>query len=401
MRVLLIDVNCKHSSTGKIVYDLHTLLTAQGHTSAVTYGRGPKIKEPGIFKFGLDLETVFHAVMTRLTGLTGMFSFFSTRRLIRFIKKFNPDVVHIHELHAYFVNIGPLMKYLKKHTIKTVWTFHCEFMYTGKCGHALDCDKFETECHHCPQLREYPKSLIFDFTRFMHKQKKNWFEGFDHLTIVTPSPWLADRVKRSFLSSKNIQVIHNGIDTHIFEPKTVDHLIKRHQLEGKKVVLAVAPDLMSQAKGGRYVVKVAHRLKDENIRFILIGVEDLKSSYGDTVIALGKTTNQEELAQYYTLADLSILTSQAETFSLVTVESLACGTPVVGFDSGAPKTIAPSPYGQFVPYGNLEALTKAVKDNLNHKEAITPKATQQFAKTHYHKSVMFNQYLALYGEGLS
>ena len=239
MKVLLIDVNCKHSSTGKIVYDLYAALNRQGHTAAVCYGRGPLVKEPDIFKFGLDAETWLHALLTRITGLTGYFSPISTMRLLRFIKRFQPDVVHIHELHAYFVNIGPVMRYLKAHNIKTVWTFHCEFMYTGKCGHANDCEKWKTQCGPCPQLHEYPKSLFFDFTKKMFEDKKKWFTGFDNLTIVTPSQWLANRVKQSFLKVKNIQVIRNGVDTaNIFYPRDYASIKVKHNLTDEKIVLA-------------------------------------------------------------------------------------------------------------------------------------------------------------------
>ena len=156
MRVLLIDVNCKYSSTGQIVYDLFRRLNEDGHDAAVCYGRGELIKETGIYKFGIDWETRIHAALARITGLNGYYSFFSTLRLIKFIEKYKPDVIHIHELHAYFVNIKMLVEYIKKKKIKIVWTFHCEYMYTGKCGHAHDCLRFLEGCGNCPLVRDYP-----------------------------------------------------------------------------------------------------------------------------------------------------------------------------------------------------------------------------------------------------
>ncbi|MDD3382528.1 MAG: glycosyltransferase, partial [Bacilli bacterium] len=218
MKVLLIDVNCKRSSTGKIVYDLYQELNKNNIEASIAYGRGPKIKEKNIYKFGLDLETILHMIMTRITGLTGIYSVISTMRLIRYIKKFKPDVVHIHELHAYFVNLKPLINHLKKNNIKVIHTFHCEFMYTGKCGHAYECEKFKTLCFKCPRLKEYPKSFFLDFTKYMYKQKKKLYKDFDNLTIVTPSKWLLDRVKSSFLKDKKMLVINNGIDVNVFKP---------------------------------------------------------------------------------------------------------------------------------------------------------------------------------------
>lgn len=271
-RLLLIDVNCKFSSTGKIVYDLFTGFKQFGRDAAVCYGRGDKIKEDGLYKFGLDIETLIHGLLARITGLNGCFSFFSTRRLLKFIKKYNPDVIHIHELHAYFVNIKPLIKYIKKMNIKILWTFHCEYMYTGKCGYSHDCEKYQSICGNCPELRSYPKSLFFDKTRYMHTQKIKLLRDFD-FTIVTPSLWLADKVKKSFLKEKRIEVIHNGIDTTIFYPSN-NTLELRRELgiqEETKVALFVAPDLSNPIKGGEYILQLAKRMEKEDVVFLIVG----------------------------------------------------------------------------------------------------------------------------------
>ncbi|WP_283680864.1 glycosyltransferase [Parablautia sp. Marseille-Q6255] len=270
-KVLLIDVNCKYSSTGKIVYDLYENIRADGRSAAICYGRGKQIKEPDIFKFGLDWETNIHAVLARVTGYNACFSHFSTQRLIRFIEEYKPDLIHIHELHAYFVNIKPLIHYIKKKGIPVVWTFHCEYMYTGKCGHANECKNFQTECHNCPALREYPKSLFFDHTRKMFREKKKLLGDLD-MTIVAPSKWIADRVKLSFLKNKTIQIINNGIDTDIFHK--IDGSELRKQLgipEENQVVLSVAPNIMSESKGGNWVIKLAEKMQKEKVSFVLIG----------------------------------------------------------------------------------------------------------------------------------
>lgn len=270
-RILLIDVNCKYSSTGKIVYDLYQNLRKAGREAAICYGRGELIREDRIYKFGLDLETYVHAFLARITGYNGIFSPFSTQRLIKYIDKYKPDIIHIHELHAYFVNLKPLLNYIKKKKIKVVWTFHCEYMYTGKCGYAYSCVKFQKECHKCPAVKDYPKSLFFDRTKQMFRMKKRLLSDMD-MTIVTPSKWLADRVKCSFLKNMPIRVIHNGIDTSVFRPVSADDL--RTELgipRDHKIVLSVAPDIMSERKGGRWVLKLANMMKNEKITFILVG----------------------------------------------------------------------------------------------------------------------------------
>lgn len=399
MKVLLIDVNCKHSSTGKIVYDLYTELNNQGHEAAICYGRGPLVAEKNIFKFGIDIETYFHAFMTRVTGLTGVYSPISTRRLINFIELFQPDVVHIHELHAYFVNIAPVMNYLKLKNIKTVWTFHCEFMYTGKCGHAHDCNNWKIECNSCPQLHEYPKSIWLDFTKYMFNRKKKLFSDFKKLTIVTPSNWLADRVRLSFLKDKEIKVIHNGIDTqNTFYPREYNHLKVKHNLVDEKIILAVAPNLMSDAKGGKCVLELAHRLESENVKFILIGVDDVSKNYGDNIIALGRTTNQVELAEYYSMADVFVICSKRENFPTTCIEALSCGAPVVGFDTGGAKETAPEGCGKFVEYGDIDEIVNETRLLLCEKNTISKKKCENYSRKKYSKKAMLENYLQLYNK---
>lgn len=270
-RILLVDVNCKNSSTGKIVYDLCTDLRKDGREASVCYGRGEKIDEENIYKFGLDWETGIHAGLARVTGYNGYFSPFSTKRLIDYIERFKPDLIHFHELHAYFVNIRPLIKYIREKKIPLIWTFHCEYMYTGKCGHANECTNYQRECGSCPTVKEYPKSLFLDKTRQMLRMKKDLLKDLD-FTIVTPSKWLADRVNTSFLKDKRIEVIHNGIDTDIFHPVDTSMLRKELKIpEDYKIVLAVAPNIMSEVKGGKWVLKLAEMMKDEKVTFILIG----------------------------------------------------------------------------------------------------------------------------------
>lgn len=270
-RVLLIDVNCKYSSTGKIVYNLFEGLKKDGRKVAVCYGRGDKIQEEGIYKFGLDWETNIHAGLARITGYNGCFSPLSTKRLIAYIEEFQPDVIHIHELHAYFVNIKPLLEYIKKRKIKVVWTFHCEYMYTGKCGHAYSCTNFMHGCGKCPAVHEYPKSLFIDRTKQMFSMKRKAMNGLD-VEIVAPSEWLAKRVKMSFLQNVKISIIHNGIDTNIFKEQNTKSLRNELKIPSEnQVVLAVAPDIMSESKGGKWVLKLAESMKDKPITFILIG----------------------------------------------------------------------------------------------------------------------------------
>lgn len=393
MKILLIDVNCKNSSTGKIVYDLYSNIRKDGNSAAICYGRGKKICEENIYKFGLDWETYLHALLARITGLNGCFSYFSTKKLIKYIKNFNPDVIHLHELHAYFVNIRPMIKYIKRKNIKVIWTFHCEYMYTGKCGYAYDCEKWKKECKSCPAVRDYPKSLFFDWTKYMFQMKQKLLKELD-MEIVTPSSWLADRVYQSFLSIKKINVINNGIDTSIFFPR--DNKITDNELGDlsnyERIVLSVAPDIMGERKGGKWILKLAEMMK--NVVFILIGAKETQKVNQDNVRILEKISNQNILAQFYSMADVFLICSKRENFPTTCVEAICCGTPVVGFDTGGTAETAPNNLGIFVPYGELDSLKKAMEEMFR-KEDIK-KECYQYGKEKYTYNEMYKNYAKLY-----
>ena len=393
MRILLIDVNCKYLSTGKIVYDLFKRLKEDGYDAAVCYGRGDQIEEKAIYKFGLDWETCMHAALARITGLNGYFSFFSTRRLIRYIEKFKPDVIHLHELHAYFLTLKPFLDFIKSRKIKIIWTFHCEYMYTGKCGYAYECPNFQKECGNCPSIHDYPKSIFFDRTKKMFQDKKKLLNDLE-FTIVTPSEWLENRVRMSFLRGKKIRTIYNGIDTeNIFYPHGGEEIRKKYKLYERKIILSIAPNIMDERKGGRYIIELSKVMRERNVCFVLIGVDETKK-ISDNVLLIKRTYDQEELAKWYSCADLFLLCSRRETFSLVTAESLSCGTPVIGFKAGAPESIAIQEYSEFVEYGNISKLRDVVEKWLG--KYIDRDDLAKRAKEVYSLSNMYKNYLEEY-----
>lgn len=331
-RILYIDVVCKYGSTGKIVYDLCHVMHERGYDAAVCYGRGEDIKERDIYKFGLDWETNIHAGLARLTGFNGFFSPISTKRLINFIEYYKPDLIHIHELHAYFVNICPLLDYIKKKHIKLVWTFHCEYMYTGKCGHAFECNQWMSECVKCLDLKGYPKSLFLDQTKHMFRIKKRLMRDLD-VTIVTPSLWLASRVKKSFLRDKQVLVINNGIDTTVFSPKESNTLREELSIpRDYKIVISVAPDIMHGIKGGQWILKLSDKMRNEKVFFVLVGTE--RNKRYSNVIEIKKIKDQETISAFYSLADLFVICSKIEVFPTTCIEAQCCGTPIAGFDVG-------------------------------------------------------------------
>ena len=398
MRVLLIDVNCKTSSTGQIVYNLYSYLNSHGDEAAVCYGRGEKIKENNIFKFGLDLETYLHAFLTRLTGYTGCFSFFSTRRLIKYIKYFKPDIVHIHELHAYFVNIKPLLLFLEKNNIKVIHTLHCEFSYTGKCGHSVECEKWKTECNKCPHLKDYPATLFFDHTGKMQSDKRNGFSAINEITIVTPSEWLAKRANQSFFKNRQIKIIHNGIDTDIFKP--VDSSLLKKDLGIKpdeKIVLSVAPNIMSHEKGGEYVLQIAQKLNDYNIRFVIVGSENPPGKSDNNLIIKGKIYEKKILAQYYSMADLFLICSERENYPTTCLEAQACGTPICGFDTGGTRETDFNKHSFWAKYPDVEDMAEKILKILETDSQLDQlKINVKKFQEEYSVDAMCKQYYTIY-----
>ncbi len=406
MKILLINNTCKYSSTGKICYDLYNHLNADGHQAYIAYGRGDEINEPGIYKFGIDSETKMHALKARVTGKNACYSPKSTKRLLDYIEEIKPDLVHIHEIHAYFVNRGELLAYLKEKQIQIVWTFHCEYMYTGKCGFSYGCDGYKSGCGNCPYKSRYIGSWFLDKTAQLLEEKKQEMEGLNIKAIISPSKWLADKTKETYLYQYNIGVINNGIDTNgLFYPREDDGSLRAvyNIPEDKTLVLAVAPKIIKDPrKGGQMVLDLAATMPDTY--FVLVG-DDKTRKYSDNVQIIARTKDQDELARWYSLADLFIICSEAENFPTTCIEALCCGTAIVGLDSCGTKETAPAPYGTFVKAdmagdedvkyaATLELLQQAI--NVQLLKEIPSAEIREYAVRHYDRSVMYKNYLEIY-----
>jgi putative colanic acid biosynthesis glycosyltransferase len=399
MKILQVNVVYRKGSTGKIVYDIHRELIEQGMKSIVCFGRGIKRNEPNIYKISSEMLAKFNVLRARITGLQYNGSLISTLRLINIIKREKPDVVHLHCINGNFVNIYKLFAFLKKTNIRTVLTLHAEFMHTGSCGHAFECNKWLTGCGSCPQLKEATGSYLLDRTHIAWLKMKDSFNGFDNLRIVAVSKWLGERAKRSpIMNGHNFSVIWNGIDTRdTFHPCNFEFLKEKHGLKDEMILLHVTANFSmdkDDVKGGRYIVELASRLKDDNVKIIVVGSRDLVMSLPDNIINAGNITDQKELAAYYSMADLTVITSKRETFSMVCAESLACGTPVIGFKAGAPEEIALPKYSEFVDFGDVSELVNITYKWIKRKGmGFRPDSEAIF---NYSKNKMCSDYQKIY-----
>lgn len=401
MKVLQANCVYKKGSTGKITYDIHSELLKRGIESVVCYGRGEKINEPHVYKTCGEGYSKTNHLLSEFTGVMYGGCFFSTNKLIKIIKKEKPDVVHLQCINGYFVNIYRLVSWLKKHDIKTVLTLHAEFMYTANCGYALDCDKWQTGCGHCPRLKQETKSFFIDGTHKSWMKMKKAFDGFnDNLVVTSVSPWLMERAKLSpILNDKKHEVVLNGVNTDVFHFYDTSELRSQMGLNGVKVIFHATPsfdDNINNIKGGYYVLKIAEKMLDENVKFVIAGNHPDGLKVPPNVILLGKVSDQELLAKYYSMADVTLLTSKKETFSMVTAESLCCGTPVVGFKAGAPEQIAIPEYSSFVDFGDLDSLREEVKGKIS-SNILIEKIVLEASKK-YSKKKMVIDYVGIYNE---
>ena len=280
--------------------------------------------------------------------------------------------------------------------IPTVLTLHAEFMYTGNCGHSLDCEQWKTGCGNCPQLKKETRSIFFDNTHKSWEMMKDAFVGFKQLEIVSVSPWLMKRATESpIFKEKDHCVILNGVDTSVFRYQDTSSLRDRFGASSKEIVFHATPSfsvLREHFKGGFYVCELAKMMPDT--LFLVAGPYSGEPTVPENVKLLGRIKDQEIMAQYYAMADATVVTSKRETFSMVTAESFCCGTPVVGFKAGAPEQITMPEYSSFVDYGDLETLCEALRSFLS--KEYNKQTISKAAKEKYSSQTMVKEYIKVY-----
>lgn len=318
---------------------------------------------PQHIRIGGPVGKTLHMLLGQMTGYHGCFSHWATLRLILHMEKTHYDIVHLHNLHGWYLNLPMLFGYLKKRRIRTVWTLHDCWALTGQCPYftMVGCDKWRTGCHDCPQLGIYPESRV-DRTKTMWRLKKKWFTDVPDLTIVTPSQWLADLVKQSYLKEYPVRVIRNGIDLDVFKPTPSDFR-ERCGIGGgyrEYMILGVA-DSWSVYKGLDVFVELAGRL-DERFQIVLVGTnEKIDKNLPENIISVHRTQDQKELAQLYTAADVFVNPTREDNYPTVNMEALACGTPVITFaTNGSPESIDET-CGAVVETDDTDALQREIE----------------------------------------
>ena len=386
---------CHYGSTGKIMLQIAECARKHGH-EAKTFSRqwkGQTLPNEEHTFFGSHFEHGLHHAMAKITGKSECYSFFGTKSLVKALKKFQPDVLHLHNLHGFYLHLPTLVNYIKKYNVRVVWTLHDCWAFTGHCPYfdMAECKKWRTGCHNCSQYKTYPKS-VFDNAKAGYRRKQKWFTGVKDMTVVTPSKWLADLTKQSFLGEYPVEVIHNGIDLSVFKPTPSDFR-KKYNCEGKYILLCVA-FVWSKRKGMDVLIELSKRLGD-NYRLVLVGTnEKVESEMPENVVCIRKTQNQAELAEIYTAADVYVNPTREDNFPTVNMESLACGTPVITFQTGGSPEALDETCGVVVGKGDVDGMEKAVRE-ICEKAPFTQEACVARAKA-FDKEDKFEQYVRLY-----
>ena len=357
-----------YGSTGKIAKGIAEVAKGQGYQTLNYFSWTKKYRKSDRDDtlVGSFLGKLLHINISKLTGKQGMYSKRDTKKLLKRLDKFKPDVINLHILHSWYINQPMLFDYIKKNKIKVVWEFHDCWAFTGQCPHFImaKCDKWKTGCYECPQYRQYPGAYV-DKTEKMYQLKKEWFTGVPDMTIVTPSKWLAGLVKESFLNEYNVEVVNNGIDLDLFKPTEGDFR-KKYGLENKKIVLGVAFD-WGKRKGLDVFCELAGRLPSD-YQIVLVGTDDnIDKELPSNIISIHRTANQKELAEIYTASDVFANPTREDTFPTVNMECLACGTPIVTFKTGGSPEIIDDSCGIAIDVDDVDAMEKAILDICENK----------------------------------
>ena len=388
----LVQINTfPYKATGSIMMSIHNAATVAGIDSYVVWGRGRKPENDHEFSIEDDIEIKIHGLLTRLTDRTGFFSKKATRNLLGILDLINPDIVHLHNIHGYYVNIPMLFGYLESKKIKVVWTLHDCWTFTGHCAYysMIGCEKWKDGCNHCPQKKTYPTSVLMDSSRWNWEQKRRYFTSVDPV-LVPVSDWLAGEVRKSYFKNSLIRTIYNGISLEKYHPVESD-IRTQLEMKNKFMILCLASE-WTERKGYQDIIKLAGML-DDNSHIVMIG--DLKEEIEEVehLTILPRVNDLKDLLKLYTAADVVFNPSLEETFGMTSIEAHACGTPTIVYDVTALSEVMSEFPELIVEKHDLEAVLDIIQ-KLS-VERVAPEKLREGCKK-YREEIQIQEYLNLY-----
>lgn len=378
MKVLHINSVCGIRSTGRICTDIADALTTKNYQCKIAYGREtvPLQYSKYAVKIGKNFDEKIHVVMARFFDASGFASKRATHKFIKWIKEYDPDVIHLHNIHGYYVNVEILFSYLRTSNKKIIWTLHDCWAFTGHCGYfeVANCNQWQIECKNCVQLKRYPKCVTKGNVKKNFMRKKKIFTNIPNLTIVTPSSWLADLVNKSFLSEYPIEIIKNGISKEIFKITKTD-MRSKYNIKSKWIVLGVST-IWDRLKGYDDFLYISSKINEE-YQIVLVGVTEKQIQELPTnIIGINSTNNTAELAAIYSAADVFVNPTYEDNYPTVNLEAQACGTPVITYQTGG--SIESVPQSHWVKQGDTQELVDMIEKIVASDHKIINKITDKY-----------------------
>ncbi|SDZ88974.1 glycosyltransferase [Selenomonas ruminantium] len=392
MRVLLVNSTYNIGSTGKLIYNFYNYLIKNGHEVSVITGCANEDKPNDVYVVCSKIESKFNNLLGRITGLNDCFAINSTRKAEKIIHDLKPDVVFLGNIHGHYINVYRLYRAIKNKSIPIIQMMWDEFAMTGSCAYPYDCEKYYTTCSNCPRIHDYPKSLFFDTSQY-HQEMKRRAYIYDKLAFVG-IPYTVERAKNSYLlKGKRLFALDEAVDQiGRYYPRNVE--ILRNDLgisEQDKVIVNVCVYPESR-KGGQYYLELARKCEDmTNLKFIHVGFMGDESECPSNYIPIGFVEDQDMMPFYYSIGDLFVCTSLAETQPNAVLEALSCGTRICGFNTAGVPSCAEYPFGQFVEIGDIETIVDIIIKTPK-KTNDTIVQTRRYAETRF-SSIDYNDKL--------
>lgn len=400
MRVLIVDVFGTTHSTGKITTLQYRYLKQMGHDVRVCYRgiREPRVDNKDYVQVAGKIEPGLGRLLAWITGYEGYTHPIATKRLINYTKRFHPDVVQLNILHGYFINSNQYIHFLKKNGYKVCYTMMDEYAYMGKCPFSFGCNQFKTCCKgNCPEKNRYPKSWFFDRSEFIFNAKKEAYEGFKNIVFTGPG-WVVMRAKSSaLLKDFRIEELDEPVDFgKVFYPRETTNLRNKLGIPQENKVIVTVAQMSDSRKGGLFVFKTAEKLLDrKDITFVFVGCDVEPPMKLANMITIPYVSSQDELAHYYSLGDLFVCTSLADTMPNVCIDAMGCGTPLSGFAEAGTPFVAPKEFGVFTPTYDIDALARVILDTPK-KDMARIRACHDYAVNRYSPEVIIKKLEEIY-----
>lgn len=397
--LLQINTVVNSGSTGRIAEEIGQTAIAAGWRSVIAYGRNPRPSASELIRIGTDWGVRLHGLRSRIFDDHGLGSRKATEAFIRETEKLSPDIIHLHNVHGYYLNIDVLFRWLAQINVPVVWTLHDCWLFTGHCSHFdfIKCEKWKTGCFSCPQKREYPASLLFDRSPKNWAQKRELFSSVKNLTLVPVSDWLAEITRESFLGAKKIQRIYNGTDTEIFSPKGNGNTVSEKYRLGSRFIVLGCASIWGARKGLSDFVKLRECVPEKDLAIVLVGLSEKQiSELPAGIVGIRRTESVEALAELYSAADLFLNTTYEDNFPTVNIEALACGTPVCTYKTGGSPEAIDENTGFVVEQGDISGIVSVIETIRSRGKSAYAETCRSRALSCFRKEDRWAEYLALY-----